>query len=321
VSDVATLVRVSRLYYELGETQGRIAELLGVTRPQVSKLLKQARSEGIVEIRIHDRPDVESPAAGELRDRFGLREVHLAPGLAGPEDLTRRAVGRLAAHVLHGTVRDGRVIGIGDGAAISATADAMADSEAASPVAATVVPLCGGYWLAGPAREPFRRIAEAVGAQAHGLLAPGLVDDAATKSALVRHAGIRSVLELWERLDVAAFGIGGRGWGEASLGPKLSRELEARGAVGEVLIAPFDLDGRFVARDALRERTIAFDAADLPRVPTTVAVATGTSKVAPILGALRAGLVNVLVTDVETAGAVVALDDETREPPMPEVGA
>ena len=34
-----------------------IAELLGVTRPQVSRLLKRARAEGIVEIRIVDSTD------------------------------------------------------------------------------------------------------------------------------------------------------------------------------------------------------------------------------------------------------------------------
>ena len=55
VSDVQQLIQASRLYYELGETQSRVAELLGVTRPQVSRLLKRARAEGIVEIRIVDQ--------------------------------------------------------------------------------------------------------------------------------------------------------------------------------------------------------------------------------------------------------------------------
>jgi deoxyribonucleoside regulator len=318
-SAVDTLVRVSRLYYELGETQERIAQLLGVTRPQVSKLLKQARTGGIVEIRIHDQAAVETPAAGELARRFALRGVHLAPSLSGPDDLTRRSVGRLAAQVLRSVVRDGRVVGVGDGAAISALADAM--GEGATPVSATVVPLCGGYWLAGPAREPFRRIAEALDAQAHGLLAPGVVDDAATKEALVRHAGIRSVLELWDRLAVAVFGIGGPGWSESSVGRQGMRELIRGRAVGEVLIAPFDLQGRFVARELLSRRTIAFDAARLAAVPTTIGVASGPAKVAPILGALRAGVLNTLVTDADTADAVLALDDETHEPPMPEVDA
>ncbi len=304
-----TLVRASRLYYELGETQGRIAELLGVTRPQVSKLLKQARAEGIVEIRIVDRTEEPSPAATELERRFGLREAHLAPTLAGPDDLTRRSVGRLAAQVLRSAVRGGMAVGIGDGAAVSATADAV--EESLSPVAATVVPLAGGFWVTGATREPFRRIADALGAAVQGLLAPGLVDDAATKSALCAHAGLRSVFELWDRLDVALFGIGGRGWTEATLGPELAGRIDERGAVGEVLIAPLNLDGTFVA-DELRERVIAFDARDLRRVPVTIGVAAGAAKAEPILAALRAGVVNTLVTDVQTAEAVVALDDETQ---------
>ena len=49
-------------------------------------------------------------------------------------------------------------------------------------------------------------------------MSPGLVDDAATKTALEAHAGVRAIADLWGRLDVALFGIGGRGWGAASVG-------------------------------------------------------------------------------------------------------
>ena len=178
------------------------------------------------------------------------------------------------------------------------------------PVSATVVPLAGGYWSPGPEREPFRRIAEALGAQAHGLMVPGLVDDATTKHALEAHAGVRAVLDLWSRLDVALVGIGGRAWGAASVGDDVAGELERAGAVGEILIAPFDLDGVFVC-PALRERVLAFDARALGRVPVAIGVGAGESKVRPVLGALRAGAIRTLVTDVATAEAVVALDAET----------
>src|SRR4029078_11246442 len=102
MTDLATLVRVSRLYYELGETQERIAALVGVTRPQISRLLKEARATGVVDIRIVDRAEGESPAAQGLGDRVGLRAVHLAPRLEGAADVARRRVGRLAAQVLRG---------------------------------------------------------------------------------------------------------------------------------------------------------------------------------------------------------------------------
>jgi DNA-binding transcriptional regulator LsrR (DeoR family) len=312
MSDLEQLVRASRLYYELGETQGAIAEQLGVTRPQVSRLLKRARAEGIVEIRIIDSTSAESPAADALRDRFGLDAVALAPTIAGPEELTRRMVGRLAAQILRAAVRDGTTIGIGDGASVSAAAVAM--DEAVTPVAATVVPLCGGYWSTGPEREPYRRVAEALGAQPHGLMAPGLVDDATTRKALVAHAGVRAVLELWDHLDVALFGIGGPAWSAGTVGRRIERDLAQGDAVGEVLVAPFDLDGDFVC-PALRDRVIAFDARRLGRVPVAIGVASGEGKVRPILGALRAGVVRTLVTDVGTAEAVLALDDATSSRP------
>src|SRR6266566_4092943 len=105
LSDLEQLVQASRLYYELGETQSRVAELLGVTRPQVSRLLKRARAEGVVEIRIVDQAATESPAGEELRRRYGLAAVNLAPPLVGPEEVSRRMIGRLAADVLRGVIR------------------------------------------------------------------------------------------------------------------------------------------------------------------------------------------------------------------------
>ena len=306
MSDLATLVRVSRLYYELSETQEAIAALVGVTRPQVSRLLKEARAQGVVEIRIVDEGEVQSPAGEALRDRFGLTAVHLAPTLDGPPDVARRRVGRLAGEVLRSAIRDGMVVGIGDGASVSAAADELETGP--SRLDATVVPLCGGFWRAGAGVEPYRRIGEALGATVQALHAPGLLDDPTVRDALCAHAGVRSVIELWTLLDIAFFGIGGPTWSEASVGREAMAEIHAGGAVGEVLIAPFAIDGRLVA-DSLRARTVAFDAKTLPGVPLAIGVAEGRGKVVPILGALRGGFLDVLVTDVRTAEAVLNLAD------------
>jgi DNA-binding transcriptional regulator LsrR (DeoR family) len=122
------------------------------------------------------------------------------------------------------------------------------------------------------------------------------------------------MIELWDRLDIALFGIGGPSWSAAQLGQPVELELDAAGAVGEILVAPFDLDGRFVC-PALRERVIAFDARRLGSLPVSIGVAAGESKVRPILGALRAGVVRTLVTDVATAEAVLALDAASAASP------
>ncbi len=310
--DLATLVRVSRMYYELGETQDAIAVTLGVTRPHVSKLLRQARAQGVVEIRIVDRAEAPDTIADDVQRRFGLTAAHIAPTLIGSDELTRRRVGRLGAQVLAAAVRDGMIIGIGDGSSVAALADEI--DEATTPLAATVIPLCGGFWGSTGGREPYRRIADALGATAHGLLAPGLLDDAATRDALGAHLGIREVTDLWDRLDVALFGIGGPAWSEAIVGAAAWQELATQRAVGEILIAPFDADGRFVD-SSLRDRTMACDARRLHRVPVSIGIASGPTKVGPVLGALRSGAVNVLVTDRATAEAVLDNADTGRERP------
>ena len=226
------LVQVSRLYYELGETQNEVADRLGLTRPQVSRLLKRARAEGVVEIRIIDRDAV-------VRQPLMARESLLADG--GPcradarrargSDPTDRRPPRLAGPSIERPRRRhprDRRRGL-----VSAVTDALED--AVTPIRATVVPLAGGYWSTSPDRDPFRRVADALGAQPHGLMAPGLLDDAGTKQALESHAGVRAVIDLWDRIDVALFGIGGPSWGVASLGPDVTHELSDGAAVGEVL--------------------------------------------------------------------------------------
>jgi len=97
VKDHDLLVQASRLYYELGETQSAVADRLGVTRPQVSRLLKRARAEGIVEIRIIDGSATSSPAADALRRSYGLDAVHLAPTVAGPAPKPGRSSSRSRA--------------------------------------------------------------------------------------------------------------------------------------------------------------------------------------------------------------------------------
>jgi deoxyribonucleoside regulator len=305
MSQQAVLVRVSRLYYEAGETQERIATLLGVTRPQVSKLLKQARERGVVEIRIIDEDERAEPVGQRLRARFGLRDVRVAPTIDGHEPASRRRLGALAADALRGAVRDGQVIGIGAGSSVSATAEAL--EPLTPPIDATVVPLCGGFWVSSAGPEPFRRIAESLGATPRALLAPGVLETAATRAALWSDPGIRAIRDLWSRLDVALVGIGAPSWSEATVGPEAMAELASAQAIGEVLIAPFDAAGRFVA-PGFRARTIGYDAARLAALPTSIGVAAGPAKVDPILAVLRSRLVNVLVTDTATAEAVLARD-------------
>jgi DNA-binding transcriptional regulator LsrR (DeoR family) len=307
VSRFALLVKASRLYYELGDTQQEVARALGLTRSHVSRLLKEAREEGIVEIRIHDGSSRHEELAARLRDRFGLHQVRLAPWIAESAESSLRVLGRAGASVLREHLRDGYVIGVGRGRTLAAVA---AQLPGGTPLPmASLVALTGGTDAVGGG-IPARQVGQALGARVVELYAPGVLPDPQVRDALLASRELSDVRHAWSSLDVAIMGIGAFGPPGGWIDLRFVKELEAEHAVGELLLHHFDLEGRFIGDD-LRARVIAMDVRDLARVPVRILVAGGPGKVEPLLGALRTRLLSVLVTDDETAAAVLGLDEAT----------
>ena len=109
------LVDVARMYYEQDRTQSEIADQYGISRPMVSKLLKEARDKGIVTIRI-SAPQEESGGALSLMELVG-RCFGIYDGVAvpdGPNDqTTNEAVAEAAISYLSGLGGTGLGIGWG----------------------------------------------------------------------------------------------------------------------------------------------------------------------------------------------------------------
>ena len=69
------LADVAEMYYLEGKIQSEIAETVGVTRSMISRMLTEARENGIVEIRIHRPLQSEPELANALKERFGLMDA------------------------------------------------------------------------------------------------------------------------------------------------------------------------------------------------------------------------------------------------------
>ena len=81
--------------------------------------------------------------------------------------------------------------------------------------------------------------------------------------------------------------------------------LRGLGAVGDICLRFFDADGRHVDSD-LDGRVIGIEPDVLLAVPRRIGVAGGQRKHSAIRAAVLGGWVNVLVTDVETADALLS---------------
>lgn len=116
-----TLVRAARLYYEDGLSQGEVARRLGLSGATVSRVLAQAREQGIVEVLIHDpRSPVQRvhEIEQQLIERFGLADARV--GVASADTGALRLVGRLAADLFGERLGAMRTVGLSWGTTLEA---------------------------------------------------------------------------------------------------------------------------------------------------------------------------------------------------------
>lgn len=301
------LVTVADLYYLQDRTQAEIARALRISRPHVSRLLKRARETGIVTISVRPPFGLSTELAEELGKLFPLRDVRVVS--AGGAPLPRAA--EAAASYLASRIQRESVVGVSWGRTVRMIADVVPSDPRRS---VEVVPLVGGMGPVGDeihANEIARRLASRLGGKYYVLNAPALTERANARAMLVRDATVRGILERARKADVAVVGIGGMVASSTLvrvgyLKPDHLRRLRASGAVGDICSRFFGKDGA-PCQSPLTDRVVGIELNDLRQLPWVVGAAVGTEKAPAILGALRGGYINVLVTDETTARAVLRL--------------
>jgi deoxyribonucleoside regulator len=305
---------VAELYYLQQQGQAEIAALIGVSVSKVSRLLAEARRQGIVTITVADSLAGESELERELAHRLRVRAVYAAPSRVVDNGLAARVAALTAARVLPSLLPARGVLGLSGGYTVAQLARALEPHPTGDIL---VVPLQGN-WVEGGVHlhndQVCRDAASRLGGRSLSLPAPMVVDRAATRDALLHDMSIRPVTERWTELTVAVVGVG-RSPGAAAgsypsvMGqlPELVRaDLLRQGVVGDLCAHMFDLDGQFVEHE-VSHRTLGISVADLRRVPLVVAVAGGATKAISLLGAVRTGIPHVLVTDRLTAERMLGL--------------
>lgn len=303
----------ARLYYLQELSQAEVAERLGVSRSTVSRLLAKARDLNIVRIEVRP-PAPADGLADALAGLLGLRRAVVIPARPG---VALAALADPVTQVLaHLDLAPGSVVALGWGRT-------MAQVVAALPPLpeVVIVPTIGGLAEQDAAfqlNELVRQAAVASGGHARFLHAPAMPSPALRRS-LEGDPAIREVLACWDRIGVALLGIGAP---PASVQGAAAHLPGGRGvladAVGDLSWRYFDLAGEPVHYPEERQ-LLGVSRAQLARAGTLVAVAAGVDKAPSILGACRARLVDVLVTDSTTAEAVLALAERPGDASWREV--
>jgi lsr operon transcriptional repressor len=303
------MARAARLHFEFGLTHQDTAAALGISRVKVTRLLKQARQAGIVKITVI----ADVTPFGELEERLakaaGLREAIIVPA-AGDSGAVRSMLARGAASYLERVMRDGIVVAVGLSRTIAEMPNWLSNAR---PTKASFVSLAGALRVGGQGSgNPYQAtdaLARAFGGTAEHLHAPVIVRSQAVAEELRSDPAIAQTLERAAAADMAFVGVGGRedridfNQGLCITAAEWANLLDC-GMVGDIGGRFFDRNGLQI-RHEVNGRVIALDLDEFVKVPVRVLAAAGPSKVEAIAAALRGGLATVLVTDVDTANALI----------------
>lgn len=306
--DRAEYVRVAYYYYRQGLTQDEIAKKMRMSRPRVNRILNRCRDLGIVKIYIQGMAEGHFELEQALEQKYNLRDVRVKEAYF-EEDIAD-VLGALAADYLARLLATGDVIGFSRGRSVSALVEHMPQVEATD---LTAVQLLGGWNYSLPSansEDIVHRFAAQTGATASFFYAPALVHHTRLKEAIMEEPYFIEAYETVKKCRIAVVGVGTMQERPVFLrmDEMLTREyrqLQELGAVGEVCSHYFDAAGH-AAAGSFQEKVISVLLEDYLQIPLRVGVAGGQEKRAAILGAVRGGYINCLVTDLQTAKFLAA---------------
>lgn len=300
---------VAKLYYQSDKSQQEIANIMGLSRPTIAKLLQHAQDSGFVQIRLYDPREQQDELSAKIKHRYRLDEVRLIP--SPPEndiERLRQALGKTAARLLESLVRDGDCIGVEWSHTIQAMTKALLKQNRKQ---VKVVQLRGSDTQMQQSlneAQSLNRICQAFQAEGEPLNLPAVFDQLHTKNLVEKESHIRRVLESGKRSRIAVFTVGSAESNSPLFSSGLFSEKEVaylrQYAVGSICARFVNKAGQICLPD-LNNRTIGITLPDLRHKEERLLVAGGTHKVAIIHTTLQYGYANRLVCDEHTARLLI----------------
>ncbi|MFZ7119400.1 MAG: sugar-binding transcriptional regulator [Eubacteriaceae bacterium] len=305
------LVKVAYYYYRKELTQGEIADKLHMSRQRVNRLLKKVKDEGIVTIQINGFFENHVNLESQLEEKYKLERAVVIPYI-GNEDMYK-GLGAAGADYLMSILRDNYTIGVAWGKTIFNLASCISDKENSFDDI-SVVQLVGSFNDENSPKqsdEITRILSNKLKAKSYFMFAPTYVKSAKARKALLEEESIKNVFDKMKNCDAIVYSIGELGGTyspfKTTIFKEQEKEIIKRGAVGNICMRYFDIDGKILDID-LHKTVMSIDVDTLKNTPQVVCVAGGRQKEKAILGGLRGGLMKTLITDHITAKNILNID-------------
>ncbi|MGO4872061.1 MAG: sugar-binding transcriptional regulator [Roseiarcus sp.] len=299
--------RAAWMYYVEEMTQRDIAQVMGVGRVSVVRMLAEARALGEVRIALKRGASALAGLEIALAKALDVPEAIVAP-LSSPDADPTAPIGAALGTFVSDLMADEMKIGLGWGRTLFRSLDHLSDRAVKN---VTVVSLVGGVThvaRVNPAEFAWE-FARAYKADCYLIPAPALVDSPATRQALIERCGLREVYDFAKRLDAVVVSVGALSAQSTIARFGLVDESERRklgeyGAVGEMLCNVFSAEGRLIDHP-INERAMSIPLETVAAAPVRVLASGGPAKIAAMRGAAKLLRPTAVVTDEATAKTLI----------------
>ncbi|KKN61798.1 hypothetical protein LCGC14_0518260 [marine sediment metagenome] len=295
------------LYYVDELTQAAVAARLGVSRASIANYLQEARRSGRVTIRVDSAAVARTALSKALAKRFALVAATVVPAL--PDHPAEQRIGAAGARVLADVLDPGDIIGVAWGRTILAAARA---TEASRIPDLTIVQVSGSSASSADFSPELctTLLANQLGARCVNLHAPAVLSSRDLRDRLLAEPSLERQFALIRSATKVMFGVGELGrkstFAESDmLDPVALRQIQSEGRAKAVIIGRLiDAAGAPVPCP-IDDGIVGISLADLKSVPFRLCLAGGPAKRDAILAALNGGYATHLVTDSDTAAALL----------------
>ncbi|MGM0216442.1 sugar-binding transcriptional regulator [Enterococcus sp. AZ109] len=309
------LAKIAYMYYVEGMKQSEIAKELDIYRTSISRMLNQAKEEGIVEIKIHEFDSELYALETKLKKKFNLAKIEIVPTDDTDSVSEKEAkLSKAAAELIRKQVTDHSVVGLSWGASIG---NAVSKIEKKSVENAMFVPIVGGpshinsrYHVNTLVYEMARKF----NGDSIFVNASVIQESKALAQGILNSNYFTELRDYWGKLDIAIVGVGGPlSYKKSQWRDLLTEEdiedLALREAIGDCCCCFFDREGK-ISKGDLYNRRIGMPLEELAKVPSCIGIARGKIKAKSILALLKKRYINTLITDQETALEILRIAKE-----------
>lgn len=300
--------RAGWLYFIAGNTQGEIAKKLNVSRPTAQRLVSLALSARLITFRLEHPIAACMALAKALKERFSLAYCDVVPTDSGAPGSVA-GIAKSAAAFLEHRLRSETpaIIALGTGRALRAAVEELPAMNCPNH---QLVSLVGNISPDGSASfyDVLTRMSDLVQAQHYPMPLPLFASSAEERDLFAGLSTVRKVRALAQRADLTLVGVGQIDLNaQIFLDGFVSRadllEFMRNGGTGEIVGWCFDAEGNIVpgpSRDRITSVPL-----ESPVQKLVVGAAQGAAKVAAIRAALVGKLLSGLITDEQTAAAIL----------------